>query len=114
MPRFLILGEKGSYSKYGLDVQEKAFKAGLVPQGINWGMEDAEAWGKLHLENITTTYPTERGDYRIFYQNIADAIEGKAEPDVKMQEAIDVLKIIEAAFLSNKEGRRIYKEEVFR
>jgi hypothetical protein len=30
-----------------------------------------------------------------------------------MQEAIDVLKIIEAAFLSNKEGRRIYRDEIF-
>ncbi|MCH6235325.1 oxidoreductase [Cognataquiflexum rubidum] len=114
IPRFMILGEKGSYAKYGLDVQEKAFKAGQIPEGINWGLEDAAAWGKLHLENITTTYPTERGDYRIFYQNIADAIQGKSFPDVKMQEAIDVLKIIEAAFLSNKEGRRIYQEEVFR
>lgn len=114
IPRFMILGEKGSYSKYGLDVQEKAFKAGQIPEGINWGMEDSGAWGKLYLENATISYPTERGDYRIFYQNIADAILGKSLPEVKMQEAIDVLKIIEAAFLSNKEGRRIYQEEVFR
>lgn len=114
IPRFMILGEKGSYAKYGLDVQEKAFKAGQIPEGINWGLEDSAAWGKLHLENGTTSYPTERGDYRIYYQNIADAIYGKTSPDVKMSEAIDVLKIIEAAFLSNKEGRRIYQEEVFR
>lgn len=114
IPRFMILGEKGSYAKYGLDVQEKAFKSGQKPEGINWGLEDAAAWGKLHLENGTISYPTERGDYRIFYRNIADAILGKTLPNVKMQEAIDVLKIIEAAFLSNKEGRRIYQEEVFR
>jgi scyllo-inositol 2-dehydrogenase (NADP+) len=114
IPRFMVLGEKGTYTKYGLDVQEKAFKSGQKPEGINWGMEDAEAWGKLYLENKTIPYPTERGDYRIFYQNIADAIHGKAELQVKMDQAIDVLKIIEAAFLSNKEGRRVYQEEVFR
>ncbi|MCL6260528.1 oxidoreductase [Aquiflexum sp. TKW24L] len=114
IPRFMVLGEKGSYAKYGLDVQEKAFKAGQIPEGINWGLEDAAVWGKLHLEKGTISYPTERGDYRIFYQNIADTIQGKSLPDVKMQEAIDVLKIIEAAFLSNKEGRRVYQEEVFR
>lgn len=113
IPRFMILGEKGSYSKYGLDVQEKAFKAGQIPEGINWGLEDAAAWGKLHLEKGTISCPTERGDYRIFYQNIADAIHGKSLPDVKMQEAIDVLKIIEAAFLSNREDRRIYQDEIF-
>lgn len=113
IPRFMILGEKGSYAKYGLDVQEKAFKAGQIPEGINWGLEDAAAWGKLHLEKGTISCPTERGDYRIFYQNIADAIHGKSLPDVKMQEAIDVLKIIEAAFLSNREDRRIYQDEIF-
>ncbi len=113
IPRFLVLGEKGSYAKYGLDVQEKAFKSGQIPEGANWGLEDAEAWGKLHLENQTISYPTERGDYRIFYQNIADAIKAKSGLHVKMDEAIDVLKIIEAAFLSNKEGRRINRKEIF-
>jgi scyllo-inositol 2-dehydrogenase (NADP+) len=114
IPRFMILGEKGTYTKYGLDVQEKAFKSGQKPEGINWGIEDAEAWGRLHLENATISYPTERGDYRIFYQNIADAIQGKAELQVKMDQAIDVLKIIEAAFKSNREGRRVFQEEIFR
>lgn len=107
MPKFLVLGEKGSYVKYGLDVQEKAFKAGQTPEGENWGLEGAEAWGTVHLENSITTYPTERGDYRHFYQNIADTIRGQASLKVKMDEAILVLKIIEAAFLSHQEGKRI-------
>ncbi|RZS95873.1 oxidoreductase [Cecembia calidifontis] len=107
LPKFLVLGEKGSYVKYGLDVQEKAFKAGEIPEGPNWGLENAEAWGTLHLENASIPYPTERGDYRYFYQNIADAIFGKAELKVKIEEAISVLEIIEAAFQSNREGRRI-------
>ncbi|PSL04508.1 oxidoreductase [Cecembia rubra] len=107
LPKFLVLGEKGSYIKYGLDVQEKAFKAGELPEGPNWGIENSESWGKLHLENAVISYPTERGDYRYFYQNIADAIQGKAELKVKMKEAISVLEIIEAAFLSNQEGKRI-------
>jgi len=108
LPKFLVLGEKGSYVKYGLDVQEKAFKAGEVPEGPNWGIENAEAWGTLHLENSAISYPTERGDYRHFYQNIADAIHGKAELKVKMEEAITVLEIIEAVFRSNQEGKRIF------
>ncbi|EOZ96529.1 Myo-inositol 2-dehydrogenase [Indibacter alkaliphilus LW1] len=107
VPKFLVLGEKGTYIKYGLDVQEKAFKAGELPEGLNWGLEDAEAWGELHLENTYMTYETERGDYRLFYQNIADAILKKHTLRVKIEEAITVLEIIEAAFLSNREGRRI-------
>jgi scyllo-inositol 2-dehydrogenase (NADP+) len=107
LPKFLVLGEKGSYFKFGLDVQEKAFKAGQKPEGVDWGLENAEAWGILHLENSSTSYPTERGDYRHFYRNIAETILGQAKLAVKMEEAILVLKIIEAAFLSQKEGRRI-------
>lgn len=108
LPRFLVLGERGSFIKYGLDVQEKAFKAGELPEGPNWGIENAEAWGSLHLENVSTSYPTEKGDYRHFYQNIAEAILGQSSLKVKMEEAILVLEIIEAAFISNEEGRRIY------
>lgn len=110
LPKFLLLGEKGSYIKFGLDVQEKAFKAGEKPEGINWGLEDSEAWGQMYLENSSGPYPTERGDYRLFYQNIADSINGKASLKVKMEEAILVLQIIEAAFKSNEEGRRVELE----
>lgn len=107
-PKFLVLGEKGSYVKYGLDVQEKAFKAGEKPEGPNWGIENSDAWGTIHLENVSTSYPTERGDYRHFYQNIADTIRGQAKLKVNMEQAILVLEIIETAFLSHKEGKRIY------
>lgn len=107
LPKFLLLGEKGSYVKYGLDIQEKAFKAGELPMGPNWGIENTESWGKLHLEKATISCPTERGDYRHFYQNIADVIQGKTELKVKMEEAISVLEIIEASFQSHQEGKRI-------
>lgn len=112
LPKFLVMGDKGSYSKYGLDVQEKAFKAGQIPEGEDWGMEQPEAWGKVFLENETFPFPTEQGDYRHFYQNVADAISKGSPLSVKMEEAILVLKILEAAFLSNSEGRRISQEEM--
>jgi scyllo-inositol 2-dehydrogenase (NADP+) len=107
LPKFLLLGEKGSYVKYGLDVQEKAFKEGQMPAGTNWGVEDESAWGIVHLENTSIPYPSESGDYRVFYQNIADAILRDAVLNVSMDQAITVLEIIEAAFLSHKEGRRV-------
>jgi len=112
LPKFLVLGDKGSYSKYGLDVQEKAFKAGQIPEGDDWGIEQPEAWGTLFLADETVPMPTERGDYRHFYQNIADAISKGSPLSVKMEEAILALKILEAAFLSNSAGRRISQEEM--
>lgn len=111
LPKFLVLGEKGAYSKYGLDVQEKAMKAGLPPEGEDWGVEPPEAWGKLFLENETKSYPSEKGDYRKFYPNVASAIREGTPLDVNVEEAIATLKIIEAAFLSQKSGKRIYRDE---
>ncbi len=109
-PKFLLLGEKGSYQKFYLDVQEQAFKEGRKPVGENWGIEPAERWGKLYFENETRPLPTERGDYRIFYQNVADAITKGSPLQVTLPQTILVLKLIEAAFRSAKEGRKINRE----
>lgn len=110
-PRFLLLGEKGSYQKFFLDVQEQAFKEGKKPEGANWGLDPAEKWGKLYLENETISYPTLPGDYRIFYQNIADTLLGKASLQVTLPQAITVLKLIEAAVGSAQQGKKILAQE---
>jgi scyllo-inositol 2-dehydrogenase (NADP+) len=110
-PKFLLLGKNGSYQKFGLDVQEQAFKNGQKPEGENWGVESSESWGKLYMGTEATSYPTVNGDYRVFYQNIADAISKGTPLKVTLQEAIKVLKLIEAAFLSSKLGRKITREE---
>jgi predicted dehydrogenase len=110
-PKFLLLGEKGSYQKFGLDVQEQAFKDGKRPEGENWGVEPAENWGKLFLSSETVPYPTLNGDYRIFYQNVADSIQKGTPLKVTIEQTISVLKLIEASFLSNKLGRKILRTE---
>jgi scyllo-inositol 2-dehydrogenase (NADP+) len=110
-PKFLLLGEKGSYQKFYLDVQEQAFKQGKPPEGEEWGVENEARWGKVYLAEESFAYPTLPGDYRVFYQNIADAILRKAPLLVTLQQAIPVLKIIEASFLSSLQGRKIHQEE---
>jgi scyllo-inositol 2-dehydrogenase (NADP+) len=110
-PRFLIQGKKGAYLKYGLDVQEAKFKAGQRPEGEDWGVEPMEKWGKIFLNEEDQPYQTVNGDYRIFYQNIADSILGKENLLVTIPQTISVLKIIEASFVSAALGKRINKEE---
>lgn len=110
-PKFILLGEKGAFQKYFLDVQEQAFKEGKKPEGPNWGVDPEERWGKLYLENETLSYPTLPGDYRIFYQNVADSILHGEPLKVTLPQAISVLKIIESAFLSARDGRKISKSE---
>ncbi|MBS9523659.1 Gfo/Idh/MocA family oxidoreductase [Litoribacter alkaliphilus] len=113
IPRFLILGEKGSYSKFGLDIQEAALKEGKIPNSPDWGVEEESAYGIFHGEVLEERIPTIPGDYRKFYQNIAEAIQGKSGLEVLPSQIVEGLLIIEACLKSHDLGRRIYAHEIF-
>jgi scyllo-inositol 2-dehydrogenase (NADP+) len=110
-PKFILLGHQGAYQKYHLDVQEQAFKEGRRPEGPDWGVDPESRWGTLYLENSSAPYPTVAGDYRIFYQNVADAILLESPLKVTLNQTISVLKIIEAAFVSAREGKKLLQSE---
>jgi scyllo-inositol 2-dehydrogenase (NADP+) len=110
-PRFLLYGTEGSYVKYGLDPQEEALKQGHTPLETGWGEEPKDLWGRLntqfgelHVEGVVETLP---GCYQAFYQNVADAIRGRAELAVKPEEARDTIRIIELAMQSSEEKRTL-------
>jgi len=111
-PRYTIHGEYGTFYKSGLDGQEDLLKAGNLPEGEDWGKEDADWWGTLvynendeQVEELVETLP---GDYRIFYTNIFDALRKNKELLVKPEEALEVLKIMEACVKSNAEKRTVF------
>ena len=110
-PRFILHGTAGSFVKYGLDPQEEALKQGRTPLEPHWGEEPSELWGKLNTEFAGLRFmgqvETLPGDYRAFYQNIADAISGRAELAVKPEEAKNTIRIIELAARSNEEKRTL-------
>ncbi len=110
-PTYMLHGTKGSFIKYGLDVQEATLDAGVKPVGYNWGKEPKEIWGTINTEykgvKIEGTIESEQGDYRDYFINLRDAITGKTELAVKPEEARNVIKIIELAFQSDKEKRTI-------
>lgn len=111
-PRFKLTGTKGTFTKYGLDIQEDELKIGLTPiTKHNWGKESENMWGKIITEsngiNILGKIETEPGDYRDYYQNVYSAILGKQELYVKPEESLTVIRIIEKAIESNKEKRTL-------
>lgn len=110
-PKFILCGKKGTFQKYFLDVQEQAFKDGIKPEGPDWGVDSKDKWGTLFLEDKTVALQTVNGDYRIFYQNIANAILGRSPLKVTLAQTTSVLKLIESAFLSSREGRKISQTE---
>lgn len=110
-PRFSVRGTLGSYQKCGLDPQEDLLKHGIKPRGENWAQESEGAWGTACVlrgaEMIQRRVPTLPGDYRCYYENIRDAIEGRAELAVTAKAALDVMIALELARKSSQERRAI-------
>lgn len=100
-PHYVLLSTKGSFVKYALDPQEALLRAGQAPGGAKWGVDPEENWGTLTLSDGTTTtkrtVPTARGDYRGFYENVRDAIQGRATLAVAPPHAINVMRVLELA-----------------
>lgn len=111
-PRYTVHGEYGTFYKSGIDPQEELLKAGKLPVGDDWGTEPPDDWGTIFYEkdgeDFEELVETERGDYTIFYNNVYEAIRNGAELFVKPEEAIEVLKILEACLKSNREERTVY------
>jgi len=102
-PRFRVLGSAGSYVKYGLDVQEAALRAGGTPADPAWGQEPETAWGQLGTPGHTNPVPTRPGAYQEYYAGIRNALRAAAAPPVTIEQAVDVLAVIEAAQRSSRD-----------
>ncbi|MFO7657945.1 MAG: oxidoreductase [Bacteroidales bacterium] len=105
-PRYMLHGTEGSYVKYGLDPQEEQLKNGILPNDDTWGKEPEKDHGVLHTtingQEVREKYETLPGNYNHFYSNIYDVIRHGKELFVKPQQALNVIRIIEAAYRSSK------------
>jgi len=107
-PRFLLHGTRGSFVKWGLDPQEDQLKAGMGYDSPEMGKDPESAWGELRsLGGGVRRVPTLRGDYRGFYENVRDVMEGKGELVVKPEQAWRTTRLIELARESSGQGRRV-------
>ncbi len=110
-PVFAIHGTNGSFIKYGLDVQEGHLDEGKIPVGKDWGKEPQSLWGTLSTYinglPVTATVESEKGNYTEYFENLRDAIWGKALLATNPAYSRDVIRIIELAFQSSKEKRTI-------
>jgi scyllo-inositol 2-dehydrogenase (NADP+) len=101
-PRFRVLGDRAAYTKYGMDVQEAALRAGDGPGGADWGVEPEAAWGELGAGEQTRRVPTEPGAYARFYEGVVASLTRGAPPPVDPRDAVAALQVIEAAFAYEK------------
>ena len=114
-PRFLLHGTKGSFKKFGLDPQEPALDGGAkVPRmgEGDWLAEDESAWGTLTVAPVPaepgtlvkTPVKTEIGDYRGYYANVRDAINGVGKLAATPEDGYRVIRLLEMARESSAEG----------
>jgi scyllo-inositol 2-dehydrogenase (NADP+) len=114
-PRFIVHGRKGSFIKYGLDVQEQNLKNGLLPGNPLLTRDKEEHWGLLHTEIdgkvIREPYPTVDGNYMKYFDNVYHSIMEGEEPIVKPEQGKMIIRIIEKAILSSHEKRMVKMKE---
>ncbi|MES2519974.1 MAG: Gfo/Idh/MocA family oxidoreductase [Bacteroidota bacterium] len=98
-PRYIIHGTKGSFTKYGIDVQEDHLKAGMQPLDAGFGIEPILQMGIINTEMnglvFRGTVETEKGDWSLLFQNIYDVIVDGKELFIKPEEVLEQIKIIE-------------------
>lgn len=117
-PRYIVRGTKGTYTKFGIDLQEDQLKAMEKPEGVfedRFGKEPEELWGTL--ENLEgddgavrkSVWPSkEPGSQINLFKDLAYAIRNPgAELAIKWEEATAVIEMIQLAHLSAKEGRTV-------
>lgn len=108
-PSYVFHGTKGSFIKARTDVQEVALQAHVVPGGPDWGVEPDSEKGLLHTEKegkiIREYVPSLKGNYGDFYDGLYRSIREGAPLLVTAEQGLNIIRVIEAAYQSNKEKK---------
>ena len=111
LPAYIVHGTNGSFIKSRADVQEVDLVKGLSPDTVDWGTEPESEEGLLNYDKdgvtIREKVRTLRGNYLEFYKAAYDSLISNAAVPVSVEDGINVMRIIEAAFKSSEEKRVI-------
>ncbi|MCC7633741.1 oxidoreductase [Stenotrophomonas rhizophila] len=109
-PRFAVHGSAGSYLKEGRDVQEEQLRDGVAPGAPGWGLDPLhgqhvclDADGRPQRSSVDNV----PGDYRRLYAQFRDAMLGVGPPTVSAEQAVQLMRLLEAGQQSAQRGMRI-------
>ena len=101
-PRINAFGRAGTFVKHGLDPQENAMRAGDIDSAV----EPPEQLRPPEDGRRGRAVPTLPGRWRSFYENVADALAGRAELAVTPQSVRRDIAVLDAAFQSARRESR--------
>lgn len=100
-PRMTLLGTHGALRVIHSDTQEDVLRTGALPND-DWGREPTGSEAVLRTftdDNVLTEVhvPLEHGAWPTFYRQVADAVRGQGEPPVLFSDAVQNLRVLDAA-----------------
>lgn len=105
--RFEAHGTLGSFVSFGLDCQEAQLKADMAPGAPGWGEDARPTLLQRGGQPAAEEHARLRGDYRLYYLGVRDAIlYGTANP-VPAEDALQVMAVLDCALRSAAEGRTL-------
>jgi predicted dehydrogenase len=121
-PSYILNGHKGSFVKYRANILEEQLSKGMRPEDENFGKEAPGTAARLTTLTAnnslkTVEYPSPVSSYTGFYQQLGEAIRAgfkdlkfkdlKISEPVNPDDALNGIRIIEAAYESAKQRRVI-------
>lgn len=120
--KYYFRGREGTFLKFGEDPQETQTSEGLTPKDAEFGYEDESLYGELttldkRLEGQVQLkgkwnhwvgkVKSLKGDYALFYADLAAACKGERPLKVKPETSRDGIRIIELARESAEAGKKV-------
>jgi scyllo-inositol 2-dehydrogenase (NADP+) len=103
-PRLRVQGSEAGFLVDDLDPQESALRDGRRPGEAGWGRLATSEFPRLVRDDRSEPVTPEPGDWRRFYVLLRDALADAGPLPVEPGNAIHVLRVLEAARLSARDG----------
>ncbi|WP_260705151.1 oxidoreductase [Edaphobacter flagellatus] len=104
-PRLVLHGTKGSWAKFGQDVQEVQLQSGMSPLDSAFGIDPTPCFLYDGATGEKTEIPSPQANQLEYYFEIRDAIlHGKSAP-VSVRDAVTTMAILEVSFQSGSSGK---------
>jgi predicted dehydrogenase len=104
-PRSALHGTRGSWAKFGGDVQEAQSMAGMKPDAPEFGVDVEPGIFYDGATGEKTEIPAPLGDQRVYYAGVRDAIRSGMPAPIDGEHGVAVMAVLEASFRSGAEGR---------